>query len=146
MFRVKNSLKQGDASSPLLFNFVLSDVITMVQVTHEGLKLNGTHQLLVYADVVNILEGSVYTIKENTKALVVALKDNGIKVSAEKSKYMAMYCNKIALRSHNTRNNNSSFEKVEQFKYLETTLTDQNSIQEKIKSRLKSGIFYYYSM
>ena len=43
MFRVKNILKQGDALSPLLFNFILNDAITRVQVTQEGLKLNGTH-------------------------------------------------------------------------------------------------------
>jgi hypothetical protein len=42
------------------------------------LKLNGTHELLVYADEVNILGGSVYTIKKNTETLVVASKENGL--------------------------------------------------------------------
>jgi hypothetical protein len=45
-----------------------------VQVNQDGLKLNGTHQLLVYADDVNKLGGSVHTIKKNTEALVVASK------------------------------------------------------------------------
>ena len=122
MFRVTNSLKQGDALSPLLFNFFLNYAITRVHVIQEGLKLNGIHQLLVYADEVNILGGSVYTVKKKTEALLVASKENGIKVSVEKSKYMVMSCNKIAVRSHNIRNVNSSFEKVEQFKYLEKNL------------------------
>ena len=48
-------------------------------------------------------------------------------------------------RSHNTKIDNSSFERMEEFKYLGTTLTHQNSIQEEIKSRLKSGNACYYS-
>jgi hypothetical protein len=54
------------------------------------LKLNGTHQLLVYADDVNILGGSVHAIKKNTAALVVTSKEIGLEVTAEKTKYMVM--------------------------------------------------------
>jgi len=65
MFPIRNGLKQGDALSPLLFNFALEYAISRVQVNHDGLKLNGTHQLLVYVDDVDILGGSVHTVKEN---------------------------------------------------------------------------------
>ena len=54
-------MKQGDAQSPMLFNFVLEYAIRRVQVNQNGLKLNGTHQLPAYADDVTILGGSIHT-------------------------------------------------------------------------------------
>jgi hypothetical protein len=82
-FPIKNGLKQGDALSPLLFKFALEYAITRVQPNQEGMKLNGTHQLLVYADYVNILGRSIHAIKKNTEALVVAIKEIGLEVNAE---------------------------------------------------------------
>ena len=74
-FPIRNGLKQGDALSPLLFDFALEYAIKRVQVNQDGLKLNGTHQLLAYADDVNILGGSVHTVKKNVEALVAATKE-----------------------------------------------------------------------
>jgi len=70
-------LKQGDALSPLLFSCVLEYEIGRIQVNQDGLKLNGTRQLLVYADDVNILGGSVHTVKGKAEALVAAVKEMG---------------------------------------------------------------------
>jgi len=90
MFPIRNGLKQGDAISPFLLNFGLGYAIRSVSVIQDGLKINGTHQLLAYADDVNVLGGSVHTIKENSEALVVASKEIGLEVNANKTKYMVM--------------------------------------------------------
>ena len=90
MFPIRNGLKQGDALPPLLFNFALEYAIRRVQVNQDGLKLNGTNQLFVYADDVHVLGGSEHTIKENTKALIVTGKEIGLEVNADKTKYKVM--------------------------------------------------------
>jgi hypothetical protein len=63
----------------------------------------------------------------------------GLEVNADKTKYMVMSRDQNAGRNHNIRIDNISFERVEEFKYSGTTLTNQNSTQEEVKSRLKSG-------
>jgi hypothetical protein len=54
------------------------------------LNVNGTHQLLVYADDVTLLGDYLDTIKKNTEALVDASKEVGLEVNAEKLKYMLL--------------------------------------------------------
>jgi len=61
MFPIKNDLKQGYVLTTMLFNLALEYAMKMVQANQEGLKLNGTHKFLVYADDVNILGKSVHT-------------------------------------------------------------------------------------
>jgi hypothetical protein len=144
MFPIRNGLKQGDALSPFLFNFALEYAIRGVQVNQDGLKLNGTHQLLAYADDLIILGGSAHTVKENAGALVVANKETGLEVNADKTKYMIMSRDHKTGRSYRMRIDNSSIERLEEFKYLRTMLTNKNSIREEIKSRLNLGNACYY--
>jgi uncharacterized protein (UPF0335 family) len=61
-----------------------------VQENQVGLKLNGTHQLLAYADNVNQLSDNMSTIKNNTKTLIDASKDVGLDINVEKAKYMLL--------------------------------------------------------
>jgi len=91
------------------------------------LKLNGTH-LLVHADV-NILGRIIHTVKENAEALVVASKEIVLEVNADKTKCLVMFREKNAGRSHIIMSVSSSLERVKEFKYLGTTLTNHNFIQ-----------------
>ena len=115
-------------------------------VNQDGLKLNGTHQLLAYADNVNILGVGIHTLKENAEALVAATREIGLEVSGDKTKYMVMSRDQNAGQNHSVRIDDSTFERVEEFKYLGTTLTIQNSIWEEIKSRPRSGNACYHSV
>jgi hypothetical protein len=92
------------------------------------------------------LGGNVHAVQKNTEALVAAAKEIGLEVNADKTKYMVMSLDQNAGRNQNIRIDNSSFERVEEFKYLGTILTNQNSIQEEVKSRLKLGNACYYSV
>jgi len=138
-FPIRNGLKQGDALSPFLFNFALEYAIRRVQVNQDGLKLSGTRQLLAYADDVNTLGRSIHTLKVNAESLVAATREIRLEVSADRTKYLVMSRDQNAGRNHSVRINNSTFERLEEFKYLGTTLTHQNSIPEEIKSRLRLG-------
>ena len=74
----------------MFFIFGLLCATTRVQANQEELKLNCTHQLLVYADDVNMLGGSIHTIRKNIEALVLASREINVEVCAEKTKYMIM--------------------------------------------------------
>jgi hypothetical protein len=115
---IKNGLKHEDALSPLLFTFTLEYAIRKVEVKQDGLKLNGTHKLLVYADDVDIMGGSVHTIKY-TNALLDGSKGIGLEVNVDKTTYIVMSRDQNAGLSHSIKTDNSFLVNVEEIKCLE---------------------------
>ena len=90
--------------------------------------------------------GSVQTVTKSADDSLMVSKEPVLEINADKTKYMVMSRDQNAGLSHSMKTDNSSFERVEEFKYLGTALTNQNSIQEEIKSRLKSGNACYHSV
>jgi hypothetical protein len=89
-FPIQNGLKQGDALSPLLFNFALEYAIRKVQEIQVGLKLNGKHQHLAYTNDVNLLGDKIDTVKKNTETVSDASKEVGLEIKVEKTKHMLL--------------------------------------------------------
>jgi hypothetical protein len=110
------------------------------------LELNGTHQILVNADDVNLLEENINIRKKNAETLLDASKEIGVEVNSEKTNYVFMSRHQTAGQSNDIRVAKKSFEKVEKFKYLGATLTDQNCIHEEIRNKLNSGNACYHAV
>jgi hypothetical protein len=117
----------------------LEYAIRRVQETQEWLKSNGTNQLLVYADDVNI-------VGENTDSLFDASKEVGTEMNQEKTNYMLISRSQKIGQKHSINIANRSYEDMAKFRYLGTTLMDQNCMHEEIKSRLNLGSVCYHSV
>jgi hypothetical protein len=94
--------------------------------------------------MVNLLGDNIDTINKNTEALTDASKEVGLEVNVEKTKYMLVSRYQNADQNRDIKIGNRSFENVSQFRYLGTTITNENLIHEEIKRRLNSGNACYH--
>ncbi|KAJ4429743.1 hypothetical protein ANN_21947 [Periplaneta americana] len=108
--------------------------IRKVQDNRQGLELNGLHQLLVYADDVNMLGENPQTIRENAEILVEGSKATGLEVNPEKTKYMIMSRDQNNIRNETIKIGDLSFEEVEKFKYLGATVTNINDTRTNLSN------------
>jgi hypothetical protein len=108
MIPIKKGLNQ-DASSLLLYNFALEYPTRKFQV-RQGLKLHGTHQLLVHGGDVSILDGYIKTIKKNIEVFMVVGKVNGLEVNTEKCKYVVMFSEQDAGQNYKTKINKNALD------------------------------------
>jgi hypothetical protein len=113
----------------------------MVQVSQDGLKLNGTHQLLGYADDVNTLGRSIHTTNTQ-KALVVASKKTGQEVNADKTKYKVMSHDQNAGQCYNIQIGFNSFDRVEKSKYLSSSWLSKNFKNKIYRTIILSIVLY----
>jgi hypothetical protein len=140
MFHIQNGLKQGEVLLPLIFNFPLAYSTRKVQGNQVGVKQNGTYQLLVCADNINLVGYDKNTIR----SLIDACKEVGLKVNTEKSKHSLMSHHQNAGKNHNRRTANRYSENVAKLKYLGMTVTNQtcyHSVQNLLSSHLPSKLY-----
>ena len=117
------------------------------------MKLTGKYQFRVYADDVNILGGSLHTVRETAEALIVASKEIGLEVNADKTKSMVMSRDQNAERSHNMKIDNRSFETtiyrafhnvLHEYKYL-LQENQKNCLNGIVHSHGKTENFFFYN-
>jgi hypothetical protein len=115
---IQNGPEQGDALSPLLFNFALEYGIRKVQENQVGLKLNETHQLLACTGDVNLLGDNIDTIKRITDILTDASEEISLEINVEKTKHMLLSRHENVGQNRYIKIKNRSSENVSQFRYL----------------------------
>jgi len=145
-FPVEKISKQGDALSRLQFNYTLDLAIRMVQEANFGLDINNTHHVMYYADDENLIDDGIEKMERSAEVLSSACKDTGLALNAGKTKCMEEKHRRCLMANENIPVGNNSNEKVKTVKYLWSLLTNQNSVQEKMKCTLQAENACYYSV
>ena len=108
--------------------------------------MNGSHQVLAYAEDINLIGDDIRTIERKVHVLLNACNGIGLAENTGKTMYMEIGRHRGIIANEHIRIGSNSYEKVKSFKYLGSLVTNQNSIQDEIKCRLKAGNSHYYSV
>lgn len=136
-FEVKTGVRQGDGLSPILFNIALEEALKEVNKTNLGIKIIKNISVLAFADDVVILAENKRDLEDMTKTLILETKTVGLKINDDKTKFMYFGRNQDNSRYFTVENHN--FEKVNEFKYLGTIISSNNSEQSEIQNRIISA-------
>ena len=143
-FAINIGLRQGDALSTQLFNAVLEKVMRHIQINKGGSIYTRTLQILAYADDVNLIGRSTGRLKDAVVQMEEGANEVGLRISEDKTKYMTNTRNKVLLGIRNIYK--YIFERVGEFKYLESLVTENSDNNSDIKARIMAGNRSYYSV
>jgi hypothetical protein len=142
-FDINSGLRQGDASSPTLFNIGLEKVIRLL-TQRQKVETLGNESILAYADDIVIFGNTRQEITQITSKLLEISKKLGLYVNQEKTKFMVL--SRSNENQHNLQVGNLTFEKVENFKYLGVNINSKNDMHREISERIASGNRCYHSI
>lgn len=145
-FETVTGLRQGDSLSPMLFNIALEKAIRNSQIESTGNIYYKSIQLLGYADDLNIIGRSVAAVKEAYGKLEESAKEIGLAINKEKTKVMAVTPGIPTSLGNNLDMGNHNLEVVQSFKYLGSTVTEQNEEEIEIKNRIMQANRAYFSL
>jgi len=145
---VSTGLRQGDALLPILFNIALEKVIRESRIEENGIRLGGCIiGVLAYADDIVLLVENKVNLKEQAGKLLDTANRIGLEINAEKTEYLIMQRGEVADHVHPFLEvGQYKFQRVKEFKYLGSILTDKNDELTEIKARLQSGNKCYYGL
>ena len=138
-FEIKKGVKQGDSLSTILFNMVLEVVMRKVDINPGGTIYNRMAQIVAYADDIVIISRSLLDMKNCFNQIEEEGRKVGLEINERKTKYM------IASRKNKWNNINNinigtyQFERVEEFKYLGSLVTEDNRTSKEVNERIKAG-------
>jgi hypothetical protein len=142
-FKLDSGVKQGDPLSPTLFNLVMDLVISQLDL--RGNISTRLKQLMAYADDILISARTKGALIEALNQISSSSKEVGLRINIEKTKYMKCTKKDNNKENLNCSNLNMSIEQVHHYKYLGSTINDNNSIEEEIKGRIALGTKAYYA-
>ncbi|KAL1448299.1 hypothetical protein WDU94_008926, partial [Cyamophila willieti] len=143
-FNVNTGVRQGDGISPTLFNIAIEGALQKINRTGGGIKMGKKVNILAFADDVVIVAETVEETRNLMNILIEETEEVGLKINETKTKFMHVSRNKTRGMDH-MEVGNYNFERVNSFKYLGVTLTDDNQEDVEIQMRLNSAIKSSYA-